>query len=217
MTCFLAAPLSLTHLPNLIKPNLVRMNIQRQRLAVAVTHLRLRPSVTSLRIYAPALFTSARSLAAAAPGVPRRLASLLPVRAFATMTPMDEDGAMPSIALTPLEDAIVTLLADTCAWIGQTHPQPPAELAPPIEYTEAWEVTARIAGGWVRDRVSGVASSAMRCLLICRFYAAPFASFARPRHFPLLAHGPHLCSPALCIPSILAVCCLAISIAPSAN
>lgn len=65
--------------------------------------------------------------------------------------------ASPSILLDPIEEEIVVLLDSCCDWINAQRPQPSeAEGGSPVEYVG--EVTARIAGGWVRDKLLGMDS-----------------------------------------------------------
>ena len=69
-------------------------------------------------------------------------------------------ASVPFIRLAPLEDAFCQLLDDTCRWIKDTRPQPdPSESGGVvINYSDDWNCEARIAGGWVRDKLLGLAS-----------------------------------------------------------
>ncbi|PWN46156.1 hypothetical protein IE81DRAFT_319544 [Ceraceosorus guamensis] len=76
--------------------------------------------------------------------------------------PRLERSSSLALGLSSQEDAIVALLADTCRWIEQTQPQiePAAGVEPVhIEYYEGWRCEARIAGGWVRDKLISQPSS----------------------------------------------------------
>ncbi|UZJ55281.1 hypothetical protein CBS101457_004601 [Exobasidium rhododendri] len=68
--------------------------------------------------------------------------------------------ARPTIQLTDTEDALCVLLDDACRWISSTHPQPDQEESggTQVEYSENWTLEARIAGGWVRDKLLGLES-----------------------------------------------------------
>ena len=64
----------------------------------------------------------------------------------------------PTLDLTEQEEILCQLLHDTCAWIQSTRPALPEEEAStsaetPLQAT-GWKCEARIAGGWVRDKVS---------------------------------------------------------------
>lgn len=52
----------------------------------------------------------------------------------------------PTIELTPKEDALCALLDDTCAWIARERPE--------LVGDGSGKCECRIAGGWVRDKVS---------------------------------------------------------------
>ncbi|CEH17580.1 tRNA nucleotidyltransferase/poly(A) polymerase [Ceraceosorus bombacis] len=76
--------------------------------------------------------------------------------------PRLEQSSSLALSLSSQEDAIVALLADTCRWIEQNQPQiePAAGVEPVhIEYHEGWKCEARIAGGWVRDKLISQPSS----------------------------------------------------------
>lgn len=66
------------------------------------------------------------------------------------------DVKAPVLALDPIEDALCTLIDEACQWITETQPQPdPVESSGVvIDYHAGWTCDARIAGGWVRDKVS---------------------------------------------------------------
>lgn len=66
----------------------------------------------------------------------------------------------PTIALTPSESTLVSLLSSCCAWINSTHPQPsPEEGGSHVDYARSGPLEARIAGGWVRDKLLGLPSN----------------------------------------------------------
>lgn len=64
------------------------------------------------------------------------------------------------IKLTSLEDSLCRLLDDACRWIQETRPQPDAQESggATVLYEEGWTCEARIAGGWVRDKLLGLDS-----------------------------------------------------------
>ncbi|PWN34053.1 uncharacterized protein FA14DRAFT_136596, partial [Meira miltonrushii] len=67
---------------------------------------------------------------------------------------------LPKIELTPIESAICQLLDDACRWIEKHQPQPDPERSEnaQVDYRDGWTCEARIAGGWVRDKLLGQAS-----------------------------------------------------------
>lgn len=69
-------------------------------------------------------------------------------------------NSLPKIDLTPIEGAICQLLDDACRWIEKHQPQPDPERSEnaQVDYRDGWTCEARIAGGWVRDKLLGQAS-----------------------------------------------------------
>lgn len=67
---------------------------------------------------------------------------------------------LPEISLTQIESAICQLLHDACRWIEKHQPQPDPERSEnaQVDYRDGWTCEARIAGGWVRDKLLGQAS-----------------------------------------------------------
>lgn len=63
----------------------------------------------------------------------------------------------PTIELTKTEEALCVLLDDACRWIQIIQPQPdPLESGGvQVTYYQGWSLEARIAGGWVRDKLLG--------------------------------------------------------------
>lgn len=68
--------------------------------------------------------------------------------------------APPTIHLSKTEQALATLINDACRWIQATQPQPdPSESGGvQVAYSPSWTLEARIAGGWVRDKLLGLES-----------------------------------------------------------
>lgn len=66
----------------------------------------------------------------------------------------------PTLSLTKTEEALCVLLHDACDWIQKTRPQPDVADSGGIQvdYSESWTLEARIAGGWVRDKLLGLES-----------------------------------------------------------
>lgn len=64
----------------------------------------------------------------------------------------------PEIVLDPTEQKLVSLLDSCCDWINAHHPQPKQEDGgSDVDYSHGI-VEARIAGGWVRDKLLGLPS-----------------------------------------------------------
>lgn len=74
---------------------------------------------------------------------------------MSTNTDAPYEMDVPVLSLDPIEDALCTLLDQACQWITENKPQPdPVEsCGVVIDYHENWTCDARIAGGWVRDKV----------------------------------------------------------------
>lgn len=71
--------------------------------------------------------------------------------------PSNGAASLPTITLTPIEEALCQLLDDTCWWIEHYQPQPSegASGGARVTYKPGWTCEARIAGGWVRDKLLG--------------------------------------------------------------
>lgn len=76
-----------------------------------------------------------------------------------------------TVTLSPQERLICQLLDATCRWIQQARPSLPAELGPdravPHLSAQEWKCEARIAGGWVRDKLLDLHSEDMDICVSC--------------------------------------------------
>ncbi len=74
----------------------------------------------------------------------------------------------PTLELTEQEEVLSQLLHDACAWIERTRPALPAEAGISLDESSpliqaGWKCEARIAGGWVRDKVCMLSWSSLKC------------------------------------------------------
>lgn len=86
----------------------------------------------------------------------RKMTDIAGTRSSAAST-SSSTPTVPTLNLTEIEEALCVLLDDACRWIQSTLPQPdPVESGGvQVTYYDGWTLEARIAGGWVRDKLLG--------------------------------------------------------------